>query len=274
MKMLLCTIGSKKHEYTLRFGAEVAKALAADLTLVGVVNKEQKVPSLAASLEAVGGDLANRGLSVQVRVLYGDAEQVVLQEMKQATYDLVALGTLGTKRSRRQFFNTVGVHIIDQAETSVLLIKGDRLALSSVLICTSGAEQGHLAIWAGAALACGAGAKVTVLHVVDALPSMYTGLEQMEETLAELLQTDTEPARQLRWASQVVKAECDVSEIKLRRGIVADEILLEGQIGDHDLIVLGSSKIGGGLRRALMGDLARKVVTRASRPVLVTRPIE
>jgi len=274
MKMLLCTIGSKKHEYTLRFGAEVAKALAADLTLVGVVDKKDKVPSLAASLEEVGGDLAGRGLSVQVRVLHGDAEQVVLQEMERATYDLVALGTLGTRRSRRQFFNTVGVHIVDQAETSVLLIKGDRLALSSVLICTSGAEQGHLAIWAGAALACGAGAKVTVLHVVDALPSMYTGLEQMEETLAELLQTDTEPARQLRWASQVVKAECDVSEIKLRRGIVADEILREGQIGDHDLIVLGSSKIGGGLRRALMGDLARKVVTRASRPVLVVRPME
>jgi nucleotide-binding universal stress UspA family protein len=274
MKMLLCTIGSRKHEYTLRFGAKVAKALAADLTLVGVVDKKHKVDSLTASLEEVGSDLVNRGLPVQVRVLHGDAEQVVIQEMQQTAYDLVALGTLGSKRSRRQFFNTVGVHIIDQAESSVLLIKGDRLALSSVLICTSGAEQGHLAVWAGAALACGAAAKATVLHVVDALPSMYTGLEQMEETLAELLQTDTEPARQLRWASQVVKAECDVSEIKLRRGIVADEILREGRVGDHDLIILGSSKSGGGLRRALMRDLAREVVTRATRPVLVVRPIE
>jgi nucleotide-binding universal stress UspA family protein len=131
---------------------------------------------------------------------------------------------------------------------------------------------GHLSVWAGAAIACGAGAQATVLHVVDALPSMYTGLEQMEETLAELLQSDTGKSRELKWAAQVVKAECDISELKLRRGIVADEILREGRMGDYDLIVLGSSRSAGGLVRALMGDLAREIVTRAERPVLVIRP--
>jgi len=101
---------------------------------------------------------------------------------------------------------------------------------------------------------------------------MYTGLEQMEETLAELLQSDSERSRELRWAAEVVRAECEISEIKLRRGIVADELLREGKDGDHDLIVLGSSKAAGGLVRALMGDLNREVVTRAERPVLVVRP--
>jgi nucleotide-binding universal stress UspA family protein len=101
---------------------------------------------------------------------------------------------------------------------------------------------------------------------------MYTGLEQMEETLAELLQSDTEKSRQLKWAAQVVKAECDISELKLRRGIVADEVLREGMFGDYDLIVLGSSRSSGGIVRVLLGDLTREIVTRASRPVLVVRP--
>jgi nucleotide-binding universal stress UspA family protein len=103
---------------------------------------------------------------------------------------------------------------------------------------------------------------------------MYAGLEQMEETLAELLQLDTEMVRELRWATQVLKAECEVSELKLRRGIVVDEILREAQVGDYDIIVMGSSQYAGGLVRALMGDLTREVVTRAEQPILVVRPMD
>ena len=274
MKMLLCTIGSTRREVTLRFGITVARALSADLTLLGVARGKNKLPSLAEELGRVASDLAGDGLPVRVQVVTGEAEEVVLREMAEETYDLVALGALARKRSRRPFFDPVVVRIIEQARTSVLAIKGERPSLSKVLICASGTEHGHLSIWAGAALACGAGAEGTVLHVADAMPAMYVGLEQMEETLAELLQSDTEMARELRWAAQVVKAECEVSEVKLRRGIVADEILQEGQEGDYDLIVLGSSHVGGGLRRALMGNLDTEIVARAQRPVLIVRPMQ
>jgi len=274
MKMLLCTTGSHKREATLGFGISVAQALSADLTLLGVAKNKSHVAALAEELERLASRLITEGLPVQVRVLTGEAEQVVLQEIEHETYDLVALGALAEQRSRKRFFDPVVVRIIDQARTTVLAIKGGRTSLSKVLICASGTEHGHLSIWAGAALACSAGAKATVLHVVDALPAMYVGLEQMEETLAELFQSETEMARELRWAAQVIKAECEVSEVKLRRGIVVDEILQEGQEGDYDLIIVGSSQVGGGLRRALMGDLASEIVTRAQRPVLVVRPME
>ncbi len=274
MKMLLCTIGSTRREVTLQFGMAVARALSAELTLLGVARNKDKVPSLAEELRRVASDLAADGLPVRVQVVTGEAEEVVLREMEEETYDLVALGALARKRSRRPFFDPVVVRIIEQAQSSVLTIKGERPSLSKVLICASGTEHGHLSIWAGAALACGASAKGTVLHVADAMPAMYVGLEQMEETLAELLQSDTEMARELRWAAQVVKAECEVSEVKLRRGIVADEILQEGQEGDYDLIVLGSSHVGGGLRRALMGKLDTEIVSRAQRPVLIVRPMQ
>jgi nucleotide-binding universal stress UspA family protein len=274
MKMLLCTIGSRRREVTLQYGMAVARALSADLTLLGVAKSKDKIRPLAEELRDVASGLVIAGLSVRVQVVTGEAEEVVLREMEAETYDLVALGALARKRSRRPFFDPVVVRIIEQARTSVLAIKGERPSLSKVLICASGTEHGHLSIWAGAALACSAGAKGTVLHVVGAMPAMYVGLEQMEETLVELLQSDTEMARELRWAAQVVKAECEMSEVKLRRGIVADEILQEGQDGNYDLIVLGSSRVGGGLRRALMGNLDTEIVTRAQRPVLIVRPIE
>lgn len=274
MRMLICTIGSSKRKHTLHFGAEVAKALSADTTLLGVVGKEQKAGDLQVILDEAARDLMARGLPVRVQVEVGNAEDIFVAEMERAAYDLVAVGTLGEKRSRRALLDSVGMRIVERAQSSVLLVKGDRAQLSRVLICASGAEHGHLAVWAGASLACGAEAHATVLHVLDAMPAMYTGLEQMEETLAELLQSDTDRARELKWAAQVVRAECEVSEIKLRRGIVADEILREGQVGDFDVIVLGSPRQSGGLVRILMGDVAREVITRAQRPVLVVRPMD
>jgi nucleotide-binding universal stress UspA family protein len=250
----------------------MAKALQADTTLLGVVDKERRVRELERSLASVADGLAAWRLPVTVRVEVGQAEEVVKAEVGRTVYDLIALGALGSKRSRHSFLSSVAMHIIEQAQNSVLVVKGERSSLSRVLICASGTEHGHLSVWAGAAIACGAQAQATLLHVVAGMPAMYAGLEQMEETLAELLQSETEKARELKWAAQVVRAECDISEIKLRRGIVADEILTEAQAGDYDLIVLGSSQHAGGLVRALLGDLTRQVVSRAECPVLVVRP--
>jgi len=274
MHILVCTIGSKRRETTLRFSLAVARAVAGRVTFLGVVNKQRKVAELFAFLQEAAAELAGDGLDVRVQVEAGDAESLVMAELDADEYDLVALGALAGKRSRRKFLDSVAMRIIERARVSVLCVKGGRTGLSKMLICASGTELGHLSIWAGATVACGAGANATVLHVVDALPAMYTGLEQMEETLTECLQSDTQTASELRWATQVVKAECEVSEVKLRRGIVVDEILAEAEAGDYDLIVIGSSEVAGGLRRALMGNLAREVMVRAERPVLVVRPIK
>ena len=272
MKMLICTIGSKRALSTLRFATEVASALAQETTYLGIASSGRRVAKLERIMERFTERLHGEELPCEVRVDVGRAEDVVVAELEARPYDLVALGSLGGKRSRKRLLNSVGTRIIERASSSVLTIKGDRPAVSKVLICSSGTELSHMPVQAGAALACAAGAKATVLHVVDALPAMYTGLEQMEETLAELLQADTERAQQLRWASKVVEDVCKSPEIKLRRGLVLEEILHEANAGDYDLIVLGSSQGASGLVRALMGDLTRAVVDRSDRPVLVVRP--
>jgi len=272
MHMLICTIGSRRHKSTLFFAKQVAKALSGEVALLGVVGKKRKAEELEAVLAQAAEGFVELGLKTRFRVESGNAEDVVVGAMGASAYDLVALGALGAKRSHHRFLSSVAMRIVERARSSVLVVKGNRPGLSRVLICASGAELGHLPVWAGAAIACGAKAQATVLHVADAMPSMYVGLEEMEETLAELLQSDTARARELKWAAQVVKAECEIAELKLRRGIVGDEILREARTGDYDLIVLGSSRSAGGIVRALMGDLTREIVTRAERPVLVVRP--
>jgi nucleotide-binding universal stress UspA family protein len=271
MRMLICSIGSKQCKTTLRFGAEVAKALSADTTLLGMVKKGHEGNQLRQALNKAAQELAALGLSAQVRFETGDAEEIVMAELAQNIYDLVAVGALADQRARQTLLDLVGERIIERATGSVLVIKGDRSMLSRLLVCSSGTEHSRVPVRIGAAVARGAGAQATLLHVMDPMPIMYTGLEQMEETLAEFLRTDTAQAREVKWALQVLEAECENVEFELRRGIVSDEIIGEGRAGDYDLIVLGSSRKAGGLVRVLLGDLTRAVLRRAWRPVLVVR---
>jgi hypothetical protein len=80
--MLLCTIGSKRREGTLRFGAEVAKALTADTTLLGIVSKDANTELLTAALDEIAQELTELDLTVQVRVEAGPAEEIVMAELE------------------------------------------------------------------------------------------------------------------------------------------------------------------------------------------------
>lgn len=271
MKMLVCSIGSKRRAGTVRFASLVALALQADTTLLGIVGKG-RVERLWQDLDTASQELSSHGLRSEFRVEVGQAERLVLGELDRTPYDIVALGALGGVRAKGAPFNSVGMRIVEKARNSVIIVKGNRPELSRILICASGTEHGKLSVRAGSALACGARAEATLLHVVSALPAMYAGLERMEETLVELLQSGTEVSDSLKWASQVVRDECEISELKLRRGYVADEILREGEVGDYDLIVLGSSRSSPGLVRAVLGDLNKEIVQRSDRPVMVVRP--
>jgi nucleotide-binding universal stress UspA family protein len=101
---------------------------------------------------------------------------------------------------------------------------------------------------------------------------MYTGLGTIEETLPELLQTDTPAARHLRWGAEILDQLGLRAELELRHGVAAEEILREALEGDYDLIVIGARYVASRLRGLLMGDVTRQIVDRAPCPTLVVRP--
>jgi nucleotide-binding universal stress UspA family protein len=99
---------------------------------------------------------------------------------------------------------------------------------------------------------------------------MYTGLEAMEETLPELLQTDTPLAEHLRESARLLAEQGVPAEVKLRRGMAHDEIVREAEQGDYDLIVMGPNPMKG-LRRIWTEDVTAQVIELAPCPVLVVR---
>ena len=154
---------------------------------------------------------------------------------------------------------------------SVLVVRESRPVLQRILIAIGGQKMNRNLIETGASLAQAAGAKVTVLYVTTPVPSMYTGLDGIEETLEELLQTDTPIAQHLRWSAQYLADQGVESEVEIRHGVVADEIMREAMKGHYDLVVIGPAPLEGALRRLLMDKVTPQVVDRAPCSVLVVR---
>ena len=59
--------------------------------------------------------------------------------------------------------------------------------------------------------------------------------------------------------------------MRLRHGIVVDQVFEEAREGNYDLIVTGTSRARGLLRHYIMGDLTRSILNHANCPVLVAR---
>ncbi len=145
------------------------------------------------------------------------------------------------------------------------------MALNRLLICTGGTQSSRNVVQFGARLAALAQAEVTVMHVAKTIPAMYAGLHEMEETLEELLQTDTPLARHLRWAAGQLDGVGVQGRISLRRGLAVDEIVRESTEGGYDLVIIGAPDEGSRLRFLLSPAIASQLVNRVPCSILVAR---
>ena len=98
-----------------------------------------------------------------------------------------------------------------------------------------------------------------------------TGLDEIEETLAELLQTDTEIAKHLRKGADFLASQNIPATLELRHGVAVEEIVIESERGDFDLLVVGASASSTGLRSWLLGNVTSKLIHQSNIPILVVQ---
>ena len=102
-------------------------------------------------------------------------------------------------------------------------------------------------------------------------PAMYADLVRMEENVGQLLESKSELGTNLRRQRRELERSGVSANVRLRHGIVIDQVFDEAREGNYDLIVTGTSQARGLLRHYIMGDLTRSILNRASVPVLVAR---
>jgi nucleotide-binding universal stress UspA family protein len=100
---------------------------------------------------------------------------------------------------------------------------------------------------------------------------MYTGLDEIEETLPELLSTDTPFAQHLRQAAEILDRHKVQSHIKLRHGVVTEEIIREVSVIDYDLVISGTPEKTHPIKRVLLGNVVENVIKHTTCPFLVVK---
>ena len=271
MKFLICSDGTQSAETAIHLGGLLAAPLKAETTLLGIAETSQDEQALRDALHKQAQLLRSRGVSPAIVVQSGEPVRQILDQTSKTSYELVAVGARWTGAVGEYWRSKRTYEVIKAIQPPVLVAIGECKQLKRFVVCTGGKEFIEHAVQFTGRLAAAVGASVTLLHVMAEPPAMYADLVLLEEDVAQLLESKSELGTNLRRQKRELDRLGVSAEVRLRHGIVIDQVFEEVRAGDYDLIVTGTSQARGLLRHYIMGDLTRSILNRANVPVLVAR---
>jgi len=271
MKILVCSDGRSSAETAIRLGGLLAGPLKAETTLLGIAETSQDELPLRDMLQKQAQLLHDRGVSPDVIVQSGEPVRQIADQTSKTSYDLVVVGARWTGATGHYWRSARTYEVIKTIQPPVLVAIGERQQLKRFLVCTGGKEFIEQAVQFTGTLAAAVKASVTLLHVMAEPPAMYADLVRLEENVDQLLESKSELGTNLLRQKRELERLGVPAEVRLRHGIVIDQVFEEAREGDYDLIVTGTSQARGLLRHYIMGDLTRSILNRANVPVLVAR---
>jgi nucleotide-binding universal stress UspA family protein len=271
MKILICSNGTSSAEAAIHLGGSFAGPLKAEATVLGIAETSQDEGPLRDALEKQGQSLRERGVSPDIIVQSGEPVQQIVDQTSETGYDLVVIGARWIGATGHYWRSEKTYEVIKAIQPPVLVAIDEYKSLKRFLVCTGGKEFIEQAVKFTGKLAAAVNASVTLLHVMAEPPAMYADLVRLEENVDQLLESKSELGTNLRRQRRELERLGISAEVRLRHGIVIDQVFEEVRAGDYDLIVSGTSQARGLFRHYIMGDLTRSILNRANCPVLVAR---
>jgi len=271
MKILICSDGTQSTETAIHLGGSLAGPLKAETALLGIAETSQDEQPLRDALYKQAQLLQERGVSPAIVVQSGEPVRQIVDQTSKTNYDLVVIGARWIGATGHYWRSAKTYEVIKAIQPPVLVAIGECKQLKRFLVCTGGKEFIDQALQLTGKLAAVVNAAVTLLHVMAEPPAMYADLVRMEENVGQLLESKSELGTNLRRQKKELERLGVSADIRLRHGIVVDQVFEEVREGNYDLIVTGTSQARGLLRHYIMGDLTRSILNRSNVPVLVAR---
>jgi nucleotide-binding universal stress UspA family protein len=271
MKILICSDGMPAADNATRLGGWFAHATKAETTLLGIAEKSSDEAPLRDALNAQAELLRTEAISPEVVVKRGDPIAEMLEQTSTMKYDLVVIGSRRTHTSGPYWRTEKTYEVIKAVPPPVLVAIGECNKVTKFLVCTGGKQYIDDAVRLTGEMAAAVRGSVTLLHVMAEPPAIYADLVNLEEDLDRLLESGSELAQNLLRQKKDLESLGVQVMVRVRHGLVVDQVFEEAHLGQHDIIVTGSSQARGALRHYIMGDLTREIVNRADCPVLVAR---
>jgi nucleotide-binding universal stress UspA family protein len=271
MKFLLCSDGTPSSDKATKLTSVLAPRCRAGVTLLGVAEKPNDEQPLQAALEKEAQVLRTAGVSLQMLVRAGDPIREVVDLSAANKFDVTVIGARGQGPSGLHLRSNKTYEFVKGVHSPVLVALGESEELRRFLVCTGGKKYIDEAVRLTGEIAACAGASITLLHVMAEPPAIYVDLVEMEEDVDRLIASGSELGENLRAQKQTLEKLGVPVELRIRHGIVLEQIFKELREGNHHLIVTGSSQSTGPFQHYIMGDLTRGILNRADCPVLVAR---
>ena len=273
MKVLICVSNLLVDEPGLLFGGKLARSLQADISLLHVISKKKepgdrdKGEVLLREASSIMGDPP-----VKTILLWGDVVNQIIKEADRGNYDMVVISVSKIGEGRQP---TSSVHrtLLKNLPCCLLVVKNPKAEIKKILICTGGFQMTVSLIAVGADIASASNSETTLFHVAANVPTMYTGLKTIEETLHELLMTDTPVARHLRRGAEILSENNLQAELKLRHGSAVYEIVREIDREDYDLLIIGASGANTMIKEWIFGNLTQDIVDAVGIPIMVVNQV-
>lgn len=139
---------------------------------------------------------------------------------------------------------------------------------SKILIAVDGSEVSYRALDAALFLSEKLGSKITAIHVMENVPTVYIESQKVLDELLEARKNE----------SQKILDECSL--IATKKGITLTTNLLEGntastilefsQSEKYDVIIIGSRGMGK-FKELILGSVSSKVIHHSTCPILLIR---
>jgi len=212
-------------------------------------------------------------LTIEPVLLRGRPGSLIVEEARAMPADLVVVGHRGYGRWESALLGSVSAEVVDHAPCPVLVARDDRIG--PVLLADDGSPHARAAEAMMTECPLFAGLPITVVSIAEnSFPDATT--------VAPLLDTVAMEAYALgSLERKTVEADCRAAVQRLRdAGLDADGVV---RVGDpaHEIVALARDRETGvivvgtrgqtGLRRLILGSVARNVLLHAPCSVLVVR---
>ena len=297
MRILLAVDGSRSAEHATALVAALPWREGGYVRIVSVAPPNQGVPEtwglpdVESGREDVGDDRATANLEaleaavreiqsargdlvVEPFLLRGRAASVIVAQAGEVAADLVVVGHRGLGPWESMLLGSVSAEVVDHAPCPVLVARDDRLG--PVVFADDGSISARTAEVALTEWPLFTGVDVTVLTVAEegfpyagsVAPVLYPdtmyGYAEAASERIRLAREEAE-ATTARLRDAGFEARCEV-----REGDAAHEIVACARAREAGVILVGTRGMTG-LRRLVLGSVARNVLLHADCSVLVVR---
>jgi nucleotide-binding universal stress UspA family protein len=267
----MCSDGSATSEQAARFATYLLKAPHNQVVLLGVIENEREAGPIKHSLDLMYARLRPMQSQITLQTSRGHAAEEILKEAESGGHDLIILGDRGRRGLTRFLLGSTSSRVVQYAPCSVMVAKKVSQELRRILVCTAGGAPGLRDVQFAAEVAAACAADVNVLHVMSQVAlSEDSDLYDLEASAQELVSRGTREGVHLQAAMALLQKAGVRGELKVRHGLVLDEIDGEARDGDYDLVVVGGH-FAQGFSRLLLDNVTAHMLEELDKAVLVVK---